>query len=99
MTNLNFLLSGFLVLLDFKENLFTGPKISERFSDHKKRKVFKKDNINSYYSNPLIPKNTPDPGVTKLLDDSGWALVSTSSFATKSNKSSAFPMYYSKGLL
>jgi len=95
MVNFNFLLSGFLVLLDLKENLLTGPKISERFSEYEPVE----SNVVEHYTNPLIDQNTPDPGVTKLLDNSGWALVSTSSFASKSNKSSAFPIYFSKDLV
>lgn len=99
MVNFDFLLSGFLFLLDFKENLLTGPKISERFSVGEPGKSVYKDRVNTYYTNPLINENTPDPGVTKLLDNSGWALVSTSSFASKSNKSSAFPIYFSRDLV
>ena len=94
MLDLNFLLSGFLVLMDLKENLLTGPKISERFSDNEPGKLLPEDH---YYTNPLINQNTPDPGVAKLLDNSGWVMVATSSFASKSNNSSAFPLYFSKG--
>ena len=97
MLDLNFLLSGFLVLMDLKENLLTGPKISERFSDYEPGQLLQEDPVNSYYTNSLLNQNTPDPGVTKLLDNSGWAMVATSSFASKSNNSSAFPLYFSKG--
>jgi len=96
MLDLNFLLSGFLILMDLKENLLTGPKISERFSDNEPGKLLPEDH---YYTNPLINQNTPDPGVAKLLDSSGWVMVATSSFASKSNNSSAFPLYFSKDLV
>jgi len=51
------------------------------------------------YTNPLIPTNTPDPGVTKLMDGSGWVAVATSDHATRSGNSSAFPMYFSRDLV
>ena len=45
----------------------------------------------------VIAENLPDPGVTRLQDGSGWALVATSEHASKQDNSSAFPLYFSEG--
>ena len=92
MVNLNLLLSGFLLLLDIKEDLLTERKTLRRINGSERI-----DTRYPFYQNPVINKNTPDPGVIRLLNGSGWALVCTSSFASRSSRSSAFPIYFSKG--
>ena len=51
------------------------------------------------YTNPLIGSNCPDPGVIKLMDGSGWAAVTTSNYASRAKRSSAFPIHFSKDLV
>ena len=51
------------------------------------------------YTNPLLATNSPDPAVTRLVDGSGFLLVTTSDHANKSLNSHVFPMYFSKGWL
>ena len=51
------------------------------------------------YTNPLLATNSPDPAVTRLVDGSGFLLVTTSDHANKSHNSHVFPMYFSKGWL
>ena len=51
------------------------------------------------YANPIINENLPDPSVIKLPDGSGFVLVASSEYAVNDNKTSAFPMYFSKGEL
>ena len=53
--------------------------------------------FDKYYTNPLLRVNSPDPGVTRLVDGSGWVLVATTNNASREYNSSAFPIYYSKG--
>ena len=51
----------------------------------------------SYYTNPLVTTNSPDPGVVRLVDGSGWAMVTTSNNVSRRSNPYAFPMYYSRG--
>ena len=51
----------------------------------------------SEYTNPLLSSNCPDPAVTRLMDGSGYALVASSDRASRSDNSSVFPMFFSKG--
>ena len=51
----------------------------------------------SYYTNPLLTTNSPDPGVVRLVDGSGWAMVTTSNNVSRTSNPYAFPMYYSRG--
>ena len=50
-----------------------------------------------YYTNPLLTTNSPDPGVVRLVDGSGWAMVTTSNNVSRRINPVAFPMYYSSG--
>ena len=47
------------------------------------------------YQNPVLRSNSPDPGVVRLEDRRGWALVTTTNNATVG--SPVFPMYFSTG--
>ena len=51
----------------------------------------------SYYTNPLVTTNSPDPGVVRLVDGSGWAMVTTSNNVSRRTNPQAFPMYFSRG--
>ena len=51
----------------------------------------------SYYINPLVTTNSPDPGVVRLVDGSGWAMVTTSNNVSRRSNSYAFSMHYSRG--
>jgi len=52
-----------------------------------------------YYTNPLLTTNSPDPGVLRLVDGSGWAMVTTSNNVSRRSNPYAFPMYYSRDLV
>ena len=111
MTNINFLLTGakiLMSLLDLKQQLLTGTINSnsfftkqtnmERVPLGRSSKIIKDSRSSGdFYSNPLLSVNTPDPGVTRLVDGSGWALVATSNNASRLYNSSAFPIYFSRG--
>ena len=98
------LLTAFLTLLDLKQVIFIGQARSKSYSEDREIRdgsVSKYKNpyltkVNSY-KNPVISTNTPDPGVVKLVDGSGWAAVATSNYASRSGNASAFPLYYSSG--
>jgi len=100
----SFLLNGILSIIDMKQHIITGTE-NANCCDNTKSKSARSfeaaDEIESqaFYTNPLIPKNSPDPGVTKLIDGSGWVAVTTSDYATRSGNSSAFPMYFSTDLV
>ena len=47
-----------------------------------------------YYTNPLVDSNHPDPGVLKLLDNSGYVAVSTGVYSD-----GIFPILYSKDMV
>ena len=51
----------------------------------------------SYYTNPLMTTNSPDPGVVRLVDGTGWAMVTTSNNVSRRSNPYAFPMFYSRG--
>ena len=106
MTNINFLINSaqFIIsLLDLKQQLLTGNIHSNViFSNQKniKRQSLTRSSKeirdpDEFYQNPLLSENSPDPGVVKLQDGSGWAMVTTTNNATY--RSSAFPIYFSKG--
>ena len=38
-----------------------------------------------YYTNPLLTTNSPDPGVVRLVDGSGWAMVTTSNNVSRTS--------------
>jgi hypothetical protein len=111
MTNINFLVTGAKIIMslwDLKQQLLTGTINSNSFfAKHKNiervplgrsSKIFKDSTSSAdFYTNPLIRVNTPDPGVTRLIDGSGWALVATTNNASRQYNSSAFPIYFSKG--
>eukprot|EP00092_Neocalanus_flemingeri_P004022 GFUD01004329.1.p1 GENE.GFUD01004329.1~~GFUD01004329.1.p1 ORF type:complete len:386 (+),score=57.74 GFUD01004329.1:247-1404(+) len=113
MTKIDFLLSGaniIISLLDLKQQLLTGTRNSNSyFAKHKNvervplgrsSKEFRESpGSDEFYINPLLRVNTPDPGVTRLVDGSGWALVSTTNNASRADNSSAFPIYFSKDLV
>ena len=113
MTNINFILSAahFVIsLLDVKQQLLTGTSHSNSFFP--RERTLDNNNNNqlqlsrsskeihdsqSYYTNPLISTNSPDPGVVRLEDGSGWAMVTTSNNVSRRSNPRAFPMYYSGG--
>ena len=93
------ILTAFLALLDLKEWIFFG-KSTESYE--KQRSLpdvvqFDADKPSVYYTNPVIAKNTPDPGVIKLVDGSGWVVITTSNHASRDGDNSAFPIYHSTG--
>ena len=45
----------------------------------------------------VLSHNSPDPGVTRLQDGSGWALVTTTNNASRAANSPIFPIYFSGG--
>ena len=68
--------------------------------------------ISLTYTNPVLPQNSPDPGALALPDgsgekrvwlysqlSSGYALVTTSNFAHKSEGDPALPLYFSTDLV
>ena len=50
--------------------------------------------IGQYYTNPLVDSNHPDPGVLKLLDNSGYVAVSTGVYSD-----GIFPILYSEDMV
>lgn len=52
----------------------------------------------STYTNPIINSNHPDPGVLALPDGSGYAVVTTSNYATN-GVDPAFPILFSSDLV
>ena len=103
MNSLNFWLNGLLTILDIKQYIFTGSENSNSFVENEVR--LSRRSFDTFedllpvksFTNPLIHSNTPDPGVTKLVDGSGWVAVATSNHASKLGNNSAFPMYFSEG--
>jgi len=55
--------------------------------------------ISLWYRNPVLPRNSPDPGALALPDGSGYALVTTSNFALNSEGDPALPLYFSTDLV
>ena len=51
----------------------------------------------SYYINPLVTTNSPDPGVVRLVDGSGWVMVTTSNNVSRRSNPYAFSMHFSRG--
>ena len=100
-------------LLDVKQQLLTGTKHSNTFfprdennkdqlsrsslSSQLSRSAKEITDSSSYYTNPLVTTNSPDPGVVRLVDGSGWAMVTTSNNVSRRSNPHAFPMYYSRG--
>ena len=113
MTNINFLLSGaqiIMSLFDLKQQLLTGTLNSNSYFAKQKnveriplgrsaKEIRDSTSSDVFYTNPLLRVNTPDPGVTQLVDGSGWVLVATTNNASREYNSSAFPIYFSKGEL
>ena len=103
MNSLHFWLNGLLTIIDIKQFIFMGSQKSNSFVGNEvdsNRRSFRSFDDLLYvksFTNPLIPINTPDPGVTRLADGSGWAAVATSNHASKSGNNSAFPMFFSEG--
>lgn len=98
------LLNGILSLIDMKQHIMTGTENANCCGNVRLRSArsFEATDPSNHvlsYTNPVIHSNTPDPGVTRLKDGSGWVAVATSDFATRANKSSAFPMYFSRDLV
>ena len=102
------MISGAQILmsvLDFKQQLLTGTLNSNTFipSDKNVKRVQlsrsskEVHDSKSYYQNPVLINNSPDPGVVKLVDGSGWALITTTNHVTRQMNTSAFPIYFSKG--
>ena len=105
MNTLNFWLNGLLSILDLKQYLFTGSENSNSLTQNEvrfSRRLYdtSEDYLPvKYFTNPLILRNTPDPGVSPLADGSGWVMVATSNKASSSGNTSAFPIYFSKGIM
>ena len=105
MTNINLLINSariVLTVLDLKQKLITGTTNSNvLFSNGSNAEVQERSSFRDirhsedFYQNPVLSWNSPDPGVLRLEDGSGWALVTTTNGAA--GKSSAFPIYFSKG--
>ena len=109
MSNINFIINFaklLIPLFDLKQQLLTGDVNSNViFSNDsnvmraplvlgRSSKLIQGDLL--FYQNPLL-ENSPDPGVVRLEDGSGWALVTTTNNATRN--SSVFPIYFSEGEL
>ena len=103
MKSLNFLLNGLLSILDVKQYIFFGSENSNSLTENEvkfhRRSFDTFDNFQPVktFLNPLLMLNTPDPGVTKLADGTGWVAVATSNHASSHGNTSAFPMYFSPG--
>merc|ERR1719228_1214357 len=50
------------------------------------------------YTNPVIPTNSPDPGILSL-PTGGYAAVATSNWATDPLTEPVFPIYFSQDLV
>ena len=107
MSNKNFIINLaklIIPLFDLKQQLLTGDVNSnEIFSNDtnvtpaplsRPSELIQDDLL--FYQNPLL-ENSPEPGVVRLVDGSGWALVTSTNNAIKN--SSAFPIYFSEGEL
>ena len=98
LTGAHFIMS----LFDLKQQILTRTPNSNTFignQRNKRRKAQDSTSSDVFYTNPLLRVNTPDPGVTQLVDGSGWVLVATTNNASREYNSSAFPIYFSKGKL
>ena len=100
----SFLLNGILSMIDMKQHIITGTQNANCCGKRRLKSARSFEAADTFnwavsYTNPLIASNTPDPGVTKLKDGSGWAAVATSDFATRAHNSSAFPMYFSPDMV
>ena len=99
------IVNGILSIIDMKQHILMGTESANCCGDSRLPRTgrsFKKAETFNWavsYTNPLISTNTPDPGVTKLADGSGWVVVATSDFATRALNSSAFPMYFSSDMI
>ena len=113
MTNINLLISGAQLLmniLNLKQQLLTGtfhsntffktkedPEADQAVQLSRSSKEVRDFSSENYYQNPLLNYNSPDPGVVRLEDGSGWALVTTTNDVTRKDNTTAFPIYFSKG--
>merc|ERR1712129_580824 len=100
----SFLLNGILSIIDMKQHIITGTQNANCCGNSRLKSARSFEAADTFnwavsYTNPLIHSNTPDPGVTKLMDGSGWVAVATSDFASRANNSSAFPMYFSTDMV
>ena len=53
----------------------------------------------TYYVNPVVDSNHPDPGALALPDGSGYVVVSTSDLRKDNKSVGAFPIMFSKNLV
>ena len=60
-------------------------------------KHYQSSNWKLHYTNPVVSSNTPDPGVLKLPDGSGFVMVATSNHAKKCED--VFPILFSKDMV
>ena len=105
----SFLLNGFLSMMDLKQHLMMGTEMANCCDDSnmnmKSARSMDADSADSsgaqsFYVNPVIRENAPDPGVVRLADGSGWVAVTTSDHSSRhAADPRAFPMYFSTDLI
>ena len=103
MNSINFWLSSLLSVVDIKQYIFGGVQKAHKLSESEVKlpgrsmDTLKQEFLIKTYTNPILPVNSPDPGVTRLQDQSGWVLVTTSNKHSMVGNRTAFPIYFSPG--
>lgn len=98
------LLNGFLSMIDMKQQLMTGTENGNCCGGgaagvKASRSLGGISRPGPRYTNPVRAENSPDPGVTRLADGSGWVAVTTSDHADHQHNSTAFPLLFSRDLV
>ena len=91
-------------MVDIKQYIFGGVQKAHKFSESEVKLPGRSmETLQEFpmktYTNPILPVNSPDPGVTRLQDHSGWVLVTTSNKHSMVGNRTAFPIYFSPGNL